>query len=258
MIEPEQPACGHLVACDALVGAPLVRPAGPVPDVADLEAEMTRLHISGAVVRHRACLQTSAYVGNDVLMEEIAGHPDLTPAWFVTPDGREPQFDPAVTVQQMLAAGGRLAWTDAPAQGFSLAPWCSGRLYATLQQHRVPLLLEYAKVNLDELHEALTAYPGLRVILLQVPRKGRNRLVEPLLELHPELYLCFAPSFSVHCGWGDLCRRFGPHRWLWGSHYPDAEGGAAITGLMYSGLTPEALEAIAYGNLERLVEEVVL
>ena len=257
MTEPELPACGRLIACDALVGAPLVPSADGVPNVADLQAELTRLHVSAAVVRHRACLLTSAHLGNDVLMEQIAGQPNLIPAWFVTPDGREPQFNPALTLLHMLAAGGRMAWTDAPAQGFSLAPWCSGGLYAALQERRVPLLLEYSQVNLTELHEALTAYPGLRVVLLQVPRVGRNRLVEPLLELHPELYLCFAPAFSVHCYWQDLCRRFGPHRWLWGCHYPDAEGGAAVTGLMYAGLALEALQAVAHGNLERLLSEVI-
>ncbi|MEN6547451.1 MAG: hypothetical protein ABFE07_15570 [Armatimonadia bacterium] len=93
------------MACDALVGAPLVPPADRVPNVADLQAEMTRLHISAALVRHHACLQTSAHLGNDVLMHEIAGHPNLTPAWFVIPDGREPQFNPALTLQHMLAAG---------------------------------------------------------------------------------------------------------------------------------------------------------
>ena len=258
MAEPEPLACGRLIACDALVGAPLVPPVEGPPDVADLLAEMARLRLSAAVVRHRACLQTSAHLGNEVLMDEIAGQETLIPAWFVTPDGRGPEFDPGQTLRQMLAVGVRMAWTDAPAQGFSLAPWCSGALYAALQEHRVPLLLEYAQVGLNDLHEALTAYPGLRVVLLQVPRVGRNRLVEPLLEQHPELYLCFAPSFSVHCGWADLCRRYGPHRWLWGSHYPDAEGGAAVTGLMYAGLTTEELHAVAYANLERLLSEVIL
>ncbi|MCE5237554.1 amidohydrolase family protein [bacterium] len=256
MSEPEAPVCGPLIACDALVGAPLVPPSGPVPDVADLEAEMTRLHLSAAVVRHRACRQTSAHLGNNILMDEITGRPHLRPAWFVTPDGREPEFDPAVTLAQMLAAGVRWTWTDPAAQGFSLQPWCSGPLLAALSEHRVPLLLDYASIVLRDLHEAMETFPALRVVLLQVPRVGRNRLVEPLLAAHPELYLGCAPSLSVHAYWPDLCRRFGSHRWLWGNHYPDAEGGAAVTGLLYAGLSPQALQDIAHGNLERLQAEV--
>lgn len=247
-----------LMACDALVGTPKVPLPDYRPDVADLEAEMARLRIKAAVVRHRASLDIAGHFGNDVLMDEIAGKRHLLPAWFVTPDGREPLFDPAAALAEMLAAGVRFAWTDPVAEDFSLRPWCCGPLYAALQAHRVPLLLDCGKISLDELQEAMAAYPGLRVVLLQVPRLGRWRRLEPLLALHPELYLCFAPAFSAHGGWLDLCRRYGPKRWLWGSHYPDSEGGAAVTGLTYAGLSHEEQHAVAHGNLERLQAEVIL
>jgi uncharacterized protein len=258
MTEAELPSAGRLIACDALVGAPRVPLPDYSPNVADLEAEMARLQISAAVVRHRVSLEVAGHYGNDVLRDEVAGKPHLLPVWFVTPDGREPHFDPALTLAEMLAAGVRFAWTDPVVEDFSLRPWCCGQLYAALQEHRVPLLLDCGKINLSELHEALTAYPRLRVVLLQVPRLGRNRNLEPLLALHPELYLCFAPAFSVHGYWPDLCRRYGPERWLWGSHYPDSEGGAAITGLTYSGLSHDEQQAVAHGNLERLLAEVIL
>lgn len=258
MTDLPTPACGPLLACDALVGAPRAPLPDCTPDVADLLAEMSRLQITAAVVRHRACLEVAPTFGNRVLMDDIAGHESLLPAWFLTPEGAEPAWDPAAAVAEMLAAGGRMAWTDPTAENFSLRPWCSGPLYAALQERRVPLLLECGTFAYDELHEALTAYPDLRVILLQVPRMGRNRLVEPLLTAHPQLYVCFAPAFSVHCGYADLCARFGPDRWVWGTHYPVAEGGAAVTGLLYAGLDQTALQAIAHGTLQRLLAEVIL
>jgi len=39
--------------------------------------------------------------------------------------------------------------------------------------------------------------------------------------------------------------------------YPQAEGGAAVTGLFYSRLDRAQLEAVAFGNIERLLAEVV-
>jgi hypothetical protein len=251
-------ACGRLVACDTLVG----RPRMPQPDfeatVSDLLSEMTRLDIAAAVVRHRACQELSGHLGNDVLMEEIAGHDNLIPAWFVTSDGREPHYDPAHTLADMLAAGGRVAWTDPTLEWFSLAPWCSGKLYAVLAERRVPLLLPYERISLTELHEAMTAYPELRVVLYEVPRIGRVRNLYPLLELHPNLHVILGPVFSVHAGPRDLCSHFGPHRWLWGCRYPESESGAGITGLMYAGLSEDEMAAIGHGNLERLLAEVVL
>ncbi|HEY3340958.1 MAG TPA: hypothetical protein VGK81_03030, partial [Anaerolineae bacterium] len=97
----------------------------------------------------------------------------------------------------------------------------------------------------------------LRLVLLNVPRMGRNRLIYPLLEQHLNLTLCFSTSLSVHEGFADLYQRFGSGRWVFGLGYPNAEGGSAITGLLYAGLPEQALHAVAHENIERLLAEVV-
>jgi predicted TIM-barrel fold metal-dependent hydrolase len=245
-----------LIACDTLLGAPRVPFSSYTPDVTDLQAEMTRLRIDAAIVRHRACLETAPYLGNDILMGEISGHAGLIPAWFVTPDGREPDWSAARLVEQMAQAGVRFAWTDPEAEMMSLQPWCSGKLYAALQERRMPLLLPYNKIKMDDLHMVLQAYPQLPVILFNVLRVGRNRFLEPLLEQHANLYLCFGPTFSVHNYFRDLCHRFGPQRWVWGSAYPEYEGGAGIAGLTYAGLTEDEMALVGHGNIERLLAEV--
>jgi hypothetical protein len=38
--------------------------------------------------------------------------------------------------------------------------------------------------------------------------------------------------------------------------YPVAEGGSAITGLVYSGLTEKQINAVTFKNIERLLSEV--
>ncbi len=269
------PGCGKLIACDALLGAPRVPQPNStiaadaqrgtlsehypnyVPDVGDLESEMARLHIDASVVRHRACLDTAPYIGNDILMAEIADHPNLIPSWFITPDGREPDWDPRVIVEKMLTAGVRLAWLDPEAEMMSLQPWCSGKLYDVLQERRVPLLLNYAKVKADDLHIILQGYPRLPIVMINVARLGRNRLLEPLLAQHSQLYLTFGPSFSVHGYYRDLCNRYGPYRWVFGDNYPEFEGGAGITGLTYSGLNADEMAQVAHGNIERLLAEAI-
>ena len=40
--------------------------------------------------------------------------------------------------QPVLAASGRFAWTDPTLEWFSLAPWCSGRLYAPCKNGACP------------------------------------------------------------------------------------------------------------------------
>jgi hypothetical protein len=245
----------RLIVCDAIVGLPRVPVERMRPDVDDLLGEMARLRIDAAVVRHRACIDNAPYFGNQALMEDIAGRSNLIPAWVLTPDGGEPAFDVDATVREMLQAGVKIAWMIPKEHLFSVQPWCAGRLYGALQAARVPLLVEYDQFSADDVHEICAAFPTLRLVLLNVPRLGRNRMLYPLLEQHENIHVCFGPLFSMHEGFADLCQRFGIQRWVLGSGYPNAEGGAAISGLMYAGLPDEALQAVAHGNMERLLAE---
>jgi hypothetical protein len=226
------------------------------PDREDLLAEMARLGLRKALVRHVAALDAGPTAANAALMEETAGHPELLPVWFVTPDGQEPDFNPADVLNDMLAGGGRACWTDPKSEDFSFLPWCCGPLHEELQSRRIPLLLPYEAVAEDDLDIVLSAFPKLRIILLNAPRTGRNRKLYPLLRRHGRLHLCLSPSYSVHDGIEDLCRTFGHERWVFGTGYPGAEGGAAVTGLMYAAISDEARIAIAYGNIKRLLGEV--
>ena len=180
----------------------------------------------------------------------------LVSACFVTPDGFEPDFDPAETVDAMLQKGVQVCWTDPQAEHFRPRPWCSGPLYEVLGSRRVPLLMDYQTVNADDLDSILKNFPDLRLILVGVPRLGRNRLVYPLIRRHSNLYMCLSHTYSVHCGVEDLCNTFGHGRWVFGMGYPQAEGGAAITGLSYASICAEAKQAIAYQTIERLLRDV--
>lgn len=249
-----------IIACDPIVGQPRVPLDGINPTFDDLLAEMARLGLDAVIVRHRAALDNAPCFANQSLAEDLAGlggrGAPLIPAWVLTPDGWEPDFDVQTAVDGMLSQGIRMAWMIPKEHLFSVKPWCSGRLYQALQAARVPLMVENDQLTADDVHEICAVFPRLRLILLNLPRLGRNRLIYPLLEQHPNLCLCFGPSLSVHGGFADLCRAFGPHRWVFGSGYPAAEGGAALAGLLYAGLDDQAVRAIAHENIERWLADV--
>jgi uncharacterized protein len=253
-----------LFDCECLVGRPKQpftgTAAGIVPDASDLVTEMERLGIDRALVRHRACIDSTPEAGNALLMEEIAPYPALVPAWHVTPDGIEGEWDPAAAVEALVAQGVRAAWTltqgrdSAP---FLLEPWCAGALLSTLEAHRVPLLVSYPDVHPNTLHAVLEAFPSLPIILVAVPRHGRNQPLYRLMALHRTLHLSLSPIYSVHEGIEDLCRQFGPERLLFGSGYPVCEGGAAVAALSYAEVSGAARRAIGGDNLQRLLEGVI-
>lgn len=254
---PPSAIYGKLIACDPIMGLPRVPAENYRPDRADLLSEMARLRIDRAIVRHQAALECGPVAGNNVILEEVKDCDQILASWFVTPDGFEPDFDPAKMIKEMIQANVRICWTDPEAETFSLLPWCAGLLYEVLQARQVPLLLDYNKVKLDDLNVILSDFPRLCLILLNVPRLGRNRMVYPLLKQHPRLWLCLSHSYSVYEGIEDLCKNFGHERWVFGMGYPEAEGGAAVAGLSYANISDKAKEAIAYGNIERRLAEVV-
>lgn len=244
------------ITCDALIGLPRVPMQGIMPTVEDLQREMTRLHIDTAIVRHRRCIDAGPYFGNATMMDEVTNFPELLPAWAITPDGREPDYNIGSLVDEMLLSSVRVGWLSPNDHSFSLSPWCCGELYESLSAARIPLLIDYSQTTGDSLEAVCSAFPDLRLILINMPRLGRNRIWYPLLKRHQNLYLCSGPAFGVHHGLSDLCARFGHERWVMGTGYPISEGGSGITGLTYAGLSDEATQAIAHGNIERLLAEV--
>lgn len=244
------------ITCDPLIGLPRVPMQGIMPTVEDLQAEMARLHIESAIVRHRQCIDAGPYFGNATLMDEVADAPALLPAWAITPDGREPDYDVGALVEDMRRSGVKVGWLSPTDHSFSLSPWCCGELYEALSAACIPVLVEYSQTTGDGLDAVCSAFPDLRLILFNMPRLGRNRIWYPLLKRHQNLYLCSGPAFGVHHGLADLCAQFGHERWVLGTGYPVSEGGSGIAGLTYAGLSDEATQAIASGNIQRLLAEV--
>lgn len=246
-----------LIACDVLVGLPRKPLPRINPTIDDLVSEMQRLDVAAALVRHRQCVENAPDWGNKVVARETAGHPGLLPVWALTPDGAEGDGSIERTVSRALGSGVRVGWISPRSHFFSVRPWCSAPLYHACSAVRLPLLLDYAQVTVDEIDEVMSAFPALRLILMNVPRYGRSRDLYRLFELHPALHLCINSSYSVHEGIVELIRNFGVGRLLWGSGYPEREGGASVTLLSYAAIGEADRAAIGHGNVERLLREVL-
>ncbi len=242
--------------CDAVIGRPRAPLPNVEPGVEDLLAEMARLGVSKALVRHRACSEVGPETGNELVLAQTAGRDELAPVWMLTPDSfLEPGGAQAGT-GRMLDSGVAAAWMHPAGQDYVLEPWCCRRVLTALAERRVPLIVEWENVTGRQLHEVLAAFPRLPLVLLRSPRMGRNRTLYALLEEHENLHVAVTPTYSVYRGIEDLCGRFGPSRFLFGTGYPEVEGGAAVCMLSYAQISEQDRLAIASGNLERLLREV--
>jgi predicted TIM-barrel fold metal-dependent hydrolase len=78
-----------------------------------------------------------------------------------------------------------------------------------------------------------------------------------LIERYPHLYLETSHYELAH-GLRAFYERYGADRWLFGSAFPQRYMGGAVHQLRQADLPESAKEAIAGGNLQRILSEVDL
>jgi predicted TIM-barrel fold metal-dependent hydrolase len=137
------------------------------------------------------------------------------------------------------------------AHSYSLGDWCAGELLEDLAEFRIPVLIELAQLEWDELARLLAAYPGLPIILLATSYRV-NRFLYPLWEKFDNLYLETA-TYQIMRGIEDVCRRFGPERLVFGTGLPLLDAGGPIAQITYAELPEEHKKLIAGGTLARLL-----
>jgi predicted TIM-barrel fold metal-dependent hydrolase len=226
-----------------------------IPDAAGLKREMAAAGVERALVSHTIARHGDPGLGNARLMEEIAGDASLVPAWFLLPHHTGEMPPPPRLLEAMKAAGVMAARLDPgrARQSFSLAEWCAGDLLAALESVRLPLLLDADIVGWDEVHDLLRRYPRLPLVMANCTYRF-NRYLYPLFERHPNLHV----EISRFLGAGsieDVVRRFGAGRLLFGTHMPFYTGTAAAARLAYAEIERSDKEAIAAGNLDRIIGE---
>ncbi len=223
-----------------------------------LLAEMERLRISKSIVNSR----WSPYLASDFVNIQIlddCDHSDsLLPVVEVTPEGGEDFLDrPQDAIDHYISRGASAGTPRCQKNGFTLSSWCSGDLLAAMQKRRLPLMVWINEdLGYEQLHTLLGEYPELPVLMQGEPRDGYRRQLFPLMELHKNLYMVAWTRFSVHLGLEYMVDRFGHEQIVWGSNYPESEGGAGITGITYAMISDEATAAIAGGNMTRLIGEI--
>jgi len=137
---------------------------------------------------------------------------------------------------------------------FSLADWCSGELLAALDAARVPLILDTEIVSWEEVWSLLKSYPRLPLIMANCSYR-HNRYLYPLLEKFLNLFV----ETSRFMGGGaieDVVKHFGARPLLFGTNLPQYTGTAGIALIAYADIEDKEKDAIAGGNLRRLIEEM--
>jgi predicted TIM-barrel fold metal-dependent hydrolase len=237
--------------------------SGAPTSVAQLTAEMDHRGIAEALVYHASAAGYNPGVGNATLAAEISGIPRLHGCWVVFPHHTGEMPAPDLLVEGALAAGIRAVRMFPVRHRFLLADWSANELLEKLNEHRLPLFLDYERthwsenvVDYDSVFRICKDFPALPLILIR-EGIGSTRYLYPLLEklgnLHIEISYYQPPG-----GLEDISNKFGAKHLLFGTGLPTYEAGPVISMLLCSDISSEEKRLVAGDNLRSLLSAVRL
>lgn len=252
-----------LFDCNATIGRKAVRNPESVYEVEEFKSIMDYYGIKRALVSHGTCEDSGPFPGNEVLLSEIEGHERLVPCWVVLPNHTGELGNLRDFIRNMLNKNVKAVKIYPDRHQFSLSEWCSGELFSLLEEHHIPLLLDFNivhyseakyKIRWNDIYEICKNHKNLPIILLRIGG-GVNRNLFPLLGLFENLYIDIS-YYNVNNIIETICDRFGAHRLLFGTGLPIFSPAAPVSMLMYSAISMSEKRLIGSENLERLLESV--
>jgi len=214
---------------------------------------MDRIGVDEALVGSAAIEIASPLDTNPEIAELCAGHDRLHPVWQLLPP-HTGEMLPEHLPTEMKQHGVRVLLARPDIHRYQLNSITMGALFEVMLTHKIPLFL-----NSDWrlITDVLRDFPQLRIIATSLGCWGVDRQIRPLLE-HFENFYIETSSLELDGCIPALVEKYGATRILFGTGFPwHAVGGAALM-LRNLDISPEDKELIAHGNLQRLLNEVML
>ncbi len=223
-----------------------------------LVSEMERCAIHGALVYHNVAAEVHPGVGNPIVDEICREHERLYPCWIGLPHHTGEVPAPADLVKQMEDAGVRALKIYPRVFEFEVNDIGFGQMLEALEAAGILLIVDrglddhgHGQMSWEELRWACEHFPQLNILLHRV-RWEATRQLTPYAKAFPNLHF----EFSNYQGNRMLeywCRTLGHEQLLFGTEALEKSLGAARAYVDYSELTGEQRNAIAGGNLARLL-----
>jgi predicted TIM-barrel fold metal-dependent hydrolase len=228
----------------------------PVYETVDgLLTEMARLGIERALVSHTLGRHYDPPRGNALLMQDIAGQDRLVPCWTLLPTSCGEMGTLEELFRGLAAAGVRAVRFYPRDHSYNLDDWQCGDLLGALSQRRYVVLLDLDQTNWPAVERICRTYPWLSLVLTQTGYRQLRPLFAALA-CCPNLYVDLS-NFTTFLGVEEVLARFGSGRLLFGTGLPVGDPGGPIARVHYTRAPQADLEAMAHGNLERLLSRVV-
>lgn len=244
--------------CNCYIGLPVNATLAGGVSADGLLAAMDRAGVERALVWHVAQHDQDPITGNELLADAVAGHDRLVGCWTLLP----PQTGELGRPEDWFAraAGARVrAFRASPeANRYLLRGEVLGELLEAMIAAHLPLLLSLARgVGWQQIYDLLREFPELAVVVCDHGSWGADRYLRPLIERYPNAYVEIG-GYMLDGGIEALVGDYGSGRLLFGSGFPEAHHGGMMLALARAEISDADKQAVAAGNLERLLGKVKL
>jgi hypothetical protein len=220
----------------------------------ELIGEMDFSNIEQALVYHTAMRFDHPAVGNELVVRETRDFPRLLPTWALLPSqtGEQPALGALLGEMRRLGVRALRLFPDEHRYFLDEITW--GDQMAVFTERRIPLFI---RASLDKIAGLLSSFPELVVVTGSQGANPLDRYAWPLVERFPSL-IFETSGYLVDGGIEEFCKRYSARRLIFGSGFPDNAGGAAMLALARAEIPDDERQAIAWGNLTRLLVEARL
>ena len=240
-----------LFDCNCSFGESVRPPFRYARYAAELLKEMDFCGVDQALVYHAGMRFGSPVIWNDRLTDGIKGNPRLEPTWAILPHQTGEQLPPEKFIAAMYQNGVRALWTFPEEHHYQLDRRTFGELLEEMVERKIPL---FVKQDIAAIGNLLTDFPQLTVVAVNQGPHSIERYLRPLVETFSRLYLDTS-YYIIEGAIEEFCALYGHQRLLFGTAFPNNCSGGALLRLVQADIDDEAKNAIAGGNLERILTE---
>jgi predicted TIM-barrel fold metal-dependent hydrolase len=246
--------------CNASFGAMMAPPPKIAKTAEELLDEMDFCGINKALVYHAAQRDDSPVVGNQLLVEETKGFDRLHRSWAILPHqtGELPPPEELVTLMKKHEVRALRAFPSE--HRYLMTRTSLGPLYDLMVEKRIPLFISIREsaggVSGWSLIDGMLAEnPDLTLVVMDQGTWGQDRYFRPLVEKYENFYMDTS-RYELSGGIKAFCEKYGSDRILFGTGFPEIKIGGVLLALTHADISNKEKEAIACGNLERLLRGV--
>jgi len=242
--------------CDASYGRGTHALPREIETPAELARELDRFGIAEALVWHRDAYLRDFNRGNRRLTE-LAGYPNLHPTMTMAPTCCD-EMPSADGFLEQMRAGNIRAVRAFPTRHYYLLDRVScGDLFEGFMAAALPLFVPLTEFpgQWQGVYALLRDFPDLTLVLTETGCWGQDRYFRPLMRQYPRFHITTS-RLETAGQLQDIVNSIGPERILFASGLPVNTPGGSIMMVARAPIAEDAKEAIANGNLERILEEV--